>query len=157
MHTPHFYANKAKTEVRRFCLNRYKTRYTPVKRDRKLPALIGFREKSKECLASRTRSERDRNEIEICIIWGHRGTRQGSIPECTKTVLIGVPDVLKHLKNEMHAWKNEIGMNFGNKFPPPLRYTRMHACMHVYIYIYIWFYTTFGPTFFRKMPLPPVL
>ena len=29
-----FYANKAKTETRHFNLKRYKTRYTPVKRDR---------------------------------------------------------------------------------------------------------------------------
>ena len=29
----HFYANKAETEVRHFCLQRYKTRCTPVERD----------------------------------------------------------------------------------------------------------------------------
>ena len=33
----HFYANKAKTEVRHFCLKLYETRCTPAKRDRKLP------------------------------------------------------------------------------------------------------------------------
>ena len=47
--------------------------------------------------ASRKRSERDRNEIRIGII---RGT---CIPGHTRTFLIGVPDVLKHLKDEMHA------------------------------------------------------
>ena len=33
----HFNANKAKTEARRSCLKRYKTRCTPVKRGRKVP------------------------------------------------------------------------------------------------------------------------
>ena len=39
-----FYANKAKTEMRHFCLKRYKTRYTPVKRDRflKVQGVVGI-------------------------------------------------------------------------------------------------------------------
>ena len=62
--------------------------------------------KSKEWSAS----IRDQNEIQICIIWGHqgtrqgKGTRQGSVPY-TRIFLIGAPIVLKHLKNEAHAWK----------------------------------------------------
>ena len=38
----------------------------------------------------------------------------------TRILLVGVPDALKHLKNEIHARKNEIGLNFGNKFAAPL-------------------------------------
>ena len=41
----------------------------------------------------------DQNEIRICIIWRHQGTRQGSIPGYTRICLVGVPDVLKHFKN----------------------------------------------------------
>ena len=40
-----------------------------------------------------------------------QGQRQGSIPGCTRIFRIGVPDALKHLKNEMHTRKKEIGMN----------------------------------------------
>ena len=46
-----FMRTRPKTEVRWFCLNRYKTRRTPVKRDRKLGP--------KEWSTARTRSERD--------------------------------------------------------------------------------------------------
>ena len=38
MRERHLYANKVKTGIRHFCLKRLKTRYTLVKRDRKLPA-----------------------------------------------------------------------------------------------------------------------
>ena len=41
--------------------------------------------------------ERDRNEIQICIIWGHWG------PLCTRIFLVGMSGVLKHHRNEMHA------------------------------------------------------
>ena len=53
----HFYANKAKTAVRHFCLKRYKTRCTPVKRDRfpKSPR-------------NSQHPERHQNELRSCII-----------------------------------------------------------------------------------------
>ena len=65
----HFYANK-ETEVHHFSLKLYKTRCTPVKRHRKLPA-----QKVQGMASSRTRSERDQNEERdtICIIWGIKG------------------------------------------------------------------------------------
>ena len=47
----HFYANKAKTEMRHFCLKHYKTRYTPAKRDRIKTPMHG------------QHPERDQNEI----------------------------------------------------------------------------------------------
>ena len=56
-----------------------KTRCTPVKRDRKPPA-----QKVQGMVSSRTRLERDQKEIPIRIIWGHHGTRQGSIPAYTR-------------------------------------------------------------------------
>ena len=40
---------------------------------------------------------------------------------------------LEHLKYDIHAEKNEIGMSIGNPFPPPL----MYICAHMYIYTYI--------------------
>ena len=48
----------------------------------------------------RTRSERDTNL--------HRPWRDetGSNPVYTRIILIGVPGVLKHLKNEIHTWKS---------------------------------------------------
>ena len=52
----YFYANKAKIEVRHFCLKLYKTRCTPVKQDRKLPA-----RKVQGTVISRMRSEGDTN------------------------------------------------------------------------------------------------
>ena len=59
--------------------------------------------KSKAWSTSRTRSERDRNEMQICIIWGYEGTRQGSMPVYTRIFLIGAAGSLKRLKNEIHA------------------------------------------------------
>ena len=73
-----FHADKAKTEVRHFLLKLLKARCTPVKQDRKPPA----QKKSKEWSAA----ERDRNEIPICIIRGHLGTRQGGIPGYTRSL-----------------------------------------------------------------------
>ena len=52
----HFFANKAKTEMRHFCLKHYKTRCTPVKRDRIKNLRHG------------QHPERDQNEIGICIM-----------------------------------------------------------------------------------------
>ena len=57
-----------------------------------------IRQKSKALSASRTRSERDRNEIRICMICGHEGTRQASIPVCARIFLVEAAGVLKHLK-----------------------------------------------------------
>ena len=54
----HFYVNKAKTGVRHFCLKGYKTRCTPIKRERIVNPRNG------------QPPERDRNEIQIRIIWG---------------------------------------------------------------------------------------
>ena len=51
-----FDANKAKTEMRHFCLKFFEPRCTPVKRDRELPA-----QKVQGMVSSRTRSERDTN------------------------------------------------------------------------------------------------
>ena len=53
---PYFYANKAKTEMRHFCLKRYRTRCMPVKRERTKYPRHG------------QHPERDRNETRICII-----------------------------------------------------------------------------------------
>ena len=90
-----FYANKAKTEMRQK-KHYYKTRYTAVKRDRIKNPRHG------------QHPERDQNEIQICIIWGHQGTRQGSMPGYSRIFLAGVPDALKHFKNEIHDWKSRL-------------------------------------------------
>ena len=63
--------------------------------------------------ASRTRLERDTNLHKL------RSSRDKSLGYTRMSLLVGVPGVLKHLHNEIHL-KNEIGMNFGSKFPPPL-------------------------------------
>ena len=66
--------------------------------------------------------ERDRNEIQICIIWGHQGTRQDSMPVCTRIGFpcwrAGCPDTPQ--KWDTRVKKNEIGMNIGSHSPPPL-------------------------------------
>ena len=54
-----------------FFLKHYETRRTPEKRDRKKDPRHG------------QHPERDQNRIQICIIWGHEGTRQGSMPVYT--------------------------------------------------------------------------
>ena len=46
--------------------------------------------------------------MQICVIWGYQGTRQGSIPVCTRICFLGVPGVLEHLKNKIHAWKTRL-------------------------------------------------
>ena len=52
----HPFGNPRKTEVRHLCVKLYRTRGTPVKRDRKLPA-----QKTQGMVHFRTRSERDTN------------------------------------------------------------------------------------------------
>ena len=74
--------------------------------------------KSKEWSASRTRSERDSNLHHL----RHQldqGTRQGSIPVYWDFPFWSARCPETPQKRQTHL-KNEIGMNFGNKFPPPL-------------------------------------
>ena len=91
---------KQKTELCQFCLKLNKSRCMPAKRDRKLPV-----QGVQGMVSSRMRSKRNQNEITICSTWGHDGTRQGRIPKHTRIYLVGVSEALKHLKNEIHAWK----------------------------------------------------
>ena len=64
------FCEQGKPEVCHYCLKRYKARYMPVKRDKKLAELLSLNWASRVqgWSASRTRSERDWNEIQICII-----------------------------------------------------------------------------------------
>ena len=90
-----FMRTRQKWRCDTFVWNACKSRCTPVKWDSFLKS-------------PRQHPERDRNEIQLCIIWGHWGTRQGSTPGRPTIFLIGVPDVLQHLKNEIHAWKTRL-------------------------------------------------
>ena len=46
--------------------------------------------------------------------------RQDSIPACTRIFRTRVPDIPEHLKKRDTRLTNESGMNFGNRFAPPL-------------------------------------
>ena len=102
---PFFFANKAKTEMHHFSLKHYKTRYTPAKRDKIKNPRHG------------QHPERDRNEVRMCIIWGHWGTRQAGIHWDFPYWSTRCPETPQ--KRDTRP-KDEIGMNFGSKFLPPL-------------------------------------
>ena len=122
-----FACEQGRIEVRHSCLKRYNMRCTLVKLDRKVPlfpfnsfheiGLLGFL-KVQEMVCNQ-----NANAIQTCIIWSQQGTRQGNTPGYARIFLFGVPDVLKHLANEMHTWKAgwfAAGIKFDTKFQPPI-------------------------------------
>ena len=99
--------------MRHFCLQRYKTRYTPAKRDRiKYPSHCQHPERDQNVIGTR---------YEFAQFEAMKGQDRVAFHHTLGFVLIAATGIMKHLKNERHArLKNEIGMTLGNKFPPTL-------------------------------------
>ena len=103
----HFLCEQGKIRDAPLLSETLQTRYTPVKRDR-----ISNFQKSKAWSASRTRSERDRNEIQICKILGQQGQDRVA-PQYTLGFPCWSARCPEKPQKRDARLKNEIGMNLG--------------------------------------------
>ena len=94
---------------RKFCLKLYKTRYTPRKRDRIKNQRHG------------QHPERDQKEIgtkyKFAYIWGHEGTQDRVACQYTLGFSLLEHQVPWNTSKTRYTPENEMGMNFGNKYP----------------------------------------